>query len=72
MLMRSCRARYYKHGEDFLKSNTLPKSIIHTNVLLIPKKDLVESFTDLIPSSLNNYMNKVIYRMIDDNRGFTA
>lgn len=46
--------------------STLSKSITHTNLILIPKKDLVKSFSDLRPIILSNFLNKVISRFIHD------
>lgn len=54
----------------FCEGNTLPKSISHTNLVLIPRKDLVETFPDLIPISLSNFINKVISRVILDRCEF--
>ncbi|XP_070039154.1 uncharacterized protein [Nicotiana tomentosiformis] len=36
----------------------LPKSITHTNLVLLPKKPRVETFSDLRPISLSNFINK--------------
>lgn len=50
----------------FFSGMTLPKSITHTNLVLIPKKEKVVSFFDLRPISLSNFVNKVISRIIHD------
>lgn len=44
----------------FCEGNSLSKSITHTNLVLIPKKEIVESFLDPRPISLSNFINKVI------------
>lgn len=48
----------------FFARDTLPKSVTHTNLVLIPKKDVINSFSDLRPISLSNFINKVISRVI--------
>ncbi|XP_070008384.1 uncharacterized protein [Nicotiana sylvestris] len=42
----------------FYGGAALPKSITHTNLVLLPKKPRVETFSDLRPISLNNFINK--------------
>lgn len=49
---------------EFFAGNTLPKSITHTNLVLIPKKDNVQSFLDMRPISLSNFVNKILSRII--------
>ncbi|XP_060212152.1 uncharacterized protein LOC132639745 [Lycium barbarum] len=44
----------------------LPKSITHTNLVLIRKKVEVETFADMRPISLSNFINKVISRVMHD------
>ncbi|XP_049391503.1 uncharacterized protein LOC125855893 [Solanum stenotomum] len=51
---------------EFFAGNTLPKSITHTNLVLIPKKDNVQSFSDLRPISLSNFVNKILSRIVHD------
>ncbi|XP_059280947.1 uncharacterized protein LOC132034569 [Lycium ferocissimum] len=48
----------------FFEGQTLPKSITHTNLVLLPKKNEVESFSDMRPISLSNFINKVISRVV--------
>ncbi|XP_059310107.1 uncharacterized protein LOC132061280 [Lycium ferocissimum] len=48
----------------FFEGHTLPKSITHTNLVLLPKKNVVESFSDMRPISLSNFINKVISRVV--------
>ncbi|XP_075076724.1 uncharacterized protein LOC107810356 [Nicotiana tabacum] len=43
----------------FYGGAALPKSITHTNIVLLPKKPRVETFSDLRPISLSNFINKV-------------
>ncbi|XP_059292598.1 uncharacterized protein LOC132046072 [Lycium ferocissimum] len=50
----------------FFQGATLPKSITHTNVVLIPKKEMVQSYSDLRPISLSNFINKVLSRVLHD------
>lgn len=50
----------------FFNYGTLPKSITHTNFVLLSKKEKVLSFFDLRPISLSNFLNKVISRIITD------
>ncbi|XP_060170719.1 uncharacterized protein LOC132601661 [Lycium barbarum] len=50
----------------FFEGPTLPKSITHTNLVLLPKKNVVEAFYDMRPISLRNFINKVISRVVHD------
>lgn len=43
--------------------NTLPKST-NTNLILIPKKDSVQSFSKLRPISLSKFINKILSRIV--------
>lgn len=43
---------------------TLPKSITHTNLVLLPKKEKIASFSYLRPISLSDFLNKIISRLI--------
>jgi len=52
--------------QDFFAGNTLPKSITHTNLVLIPKKAHVQTFSDMRPISLSNFVNKILSRIIHD------
>ena len=45
---------------------SLSKSITHTNLILLPKKDHSNIFVDLRPISLSNFINKIIYRVLPD------
>ncbi|WMV24107.1 hypothetical protein MTR67_017492 [Solanum verrucosum] len=60
-------------GDDITKmvrasfcGQRLPRFITHSNLVLIPKKEDVKSFTDLRPISLSTFANKIISRMIHD------
>ncbi|XP_070041117.1 uncharacterized protein [Nicotiana tomentosiformis] len=44
----------------------LPKSITHTNLVLLPKKPRVETFSNLRPIILSNFINKVLSRVLHD------
>nr|XP_016440692.1 PREDICTED: uncharacterized protein LOC107766425 [Nicotiana tabacum] len=50
----------------FYGGAALPKSITHTNLVLLPKKPRVETFSDLKPISLSNFINKVLSRVLHD------
>ncbi|XP_070042663.1 uncharacterized protein [Nicotiana tomentosiformis] len=50
----------------FYGGAALPKSITHTNLVLLPKKPRVETFSDLRPISLSNFINKVLSRALHD------
>lgn len=52
--------------QSFFQGNTLPKSITHTNLVLLPKKEIIQTFSDLRPISLSNFINKVISRTLHD------
>nr|XP_016492705.1 PREDICTED: uncharacterized protein LOC107812184 [Nicotiana tabacum] len=44
----------------FYGGATLPKSITHTKLVLLPKKPMVQTFSDLRPISLSNFIYKEI------------
>lgn len=50
----------------FFQEKSLPKSITHTNLVLIPKKARVTSFSEFRPISLSNFINKIISRILHD------
>ncbi|XP_047269152.1 uncharacterized protein LOC107862039 [Capsicum annuum] len=50
----------------FFRGNTLPKSVTHTYSVLLPKKELVNTFSDLRPISLSNFIIKIISRIMHD------
>ncbi|XP_060170583.1 uncharacterized protein LOC132601519 [Lycium barbarum] len=57
-------ADVYKLVLEFFKGQTLPKSITHTNLVLLPKTDIVQTYSDLRPISLSNFINKIISRVV--------
>lgn len=48
----------------FFCGQHLPRFITHTNLVLLPKKPNVNSFTDTRPISLSYFINKVILRVL--------
>lgn len=50
----------------FFGGAPLPKSITHTNLVLLPKKPMVQTFSDLRPIGLSNFINKVMSRVLRD------
>lgn len=42
----------------------LPRYIIHTNLVLLPKKEVVANFGDLRPISLSTFTNKIISKVV--------
>ncbi|KAF3674344.1 putative magnesium transporter NIPA2-like isoform 1 [Capsicum annuum] len=60
------------HGEAFwgklkaaAEKKELPRYAANTNLVLIPKKEIVRTFGDLRPISLSNFVDKEIIRDID-------
>lgn len=51
---------------DFFIRHSLSKSITQTNLVLLPKKVIVNNFSDLSPISLRNFVNKILLRFIHD------
>nr|XP_009774912.1 PREDICTED: uncharacterized protein LOC104224892 [Nicotiana sylvestris] len=50
----------------FFNGHELPKFITHTNLVLLPKKKEVITFSDMWPISLSNFINKVFSRVIHE------
>lgn len=50
----------------FFGGDEIPRFISHTNLVLLPKKLVVNTFSDLRPISLSNFMNKVFSRIIHE------
>ncbi|XP_059310982.1 uncharacterized protein LOC132062424 [Lycium ferocissimum] len=50
----------------FFVGKELPRFITHTNLILIPKKEQVQSFSELRPISLSNFTNKIISRVLHE------
>lgn len=44
----------------------LPKFVTHTNLLLLPKKLVVNTFSDMRPISLSNFLNKILSRILHE------
>lgn len=44
----------------------LPRFITHTNLVLLPKKLVVNNFSNMWPISLSNFINKIFSRIIHD------
>ncbi|XP_060180862.1 uncharacterized protein LOC132610560 [Lycium barbarum] len=59
-------ADVYNLVKAFFDGQTLPKSFTHTNLVLLPKKNNIETFADMRPISLRNFINKVISRVVQD------
>lgn len=49
-----------------MKVITLLKSVTHTSLILIPKKEVIESFSDLRPISLSSFINKFIFIVLHE------
>ncbi|XP_059289054.1 uncharacterized protein LOC132042545 [Lycium ferocissimum] len=60
------KADVFSVVKAFFDGQTLPKSITHTNLVLLPKKNIVESFSGMRPIILSNFINKVISRVVHD------
>lgn len=48
----------------FFCGQELTKFITDTNLILVPKKEVVREFSDLRPISLSSFTNKIISRVI--------
>lgn len=44
----------------------MPRCVTHTNLVLIPKKEMVSTYGDLRPISLSNFVDKIISRLIHE------
>ena len=56
--------------QDFSQGNSLPKSITHSNLVLIPKKEIIQYFLNLRPVILSNFLKKILSRIIYDRLEF--
>ncbi|XP_075102115.1 uncharacterized protein LOC142177432 [Nicotiana tabacum] len=56
----------YDMVRALFNGHELPKCVTHTNLVLIPKKKEVTTFSDLRPISLSNFSNKVISRVVHE------
>ncbi|XP_019232503.1 PREDICTED: uncharacterized protein LOC109213197 [Nicotiana attenuata] len=50
----------------FFSGHELPRFITHTNLVLLPKKKEVVSFSDMRPISLSNFVNKIFSRVVHE------
>lgn len=50
----------------FYGGAAFPKSITHANLVLLPMKPRVQTFLDLRPIGLSNFIKKVLYRVLHD------
>lgn len=51
---------------DFFNGHERPKYVTHTNLVLLPKKKEVTTFSDIRPICLSNFSNKAILRVIHE------
>lgn len=51
---------------DIFNGQELPKFVTHTNLVLLPKNKKVNTFSDMRPISLSNFLNKVFSRVIHE------
>ncbi|KAH0773047.1 hypothetical protein KY290_010184 [Solanum tuberosum] len=51
---------------DFFAGNELPRAFTHTNLVLIPKVDNPQEFTDFRPISLSNFISKIISKLLNN------
>ena len=56
--------------QDFSQGNSLPKSTMHSNLVLIPKKEIIQYFLNLRPVRLSNFLKKILSRIIYDRLEF--
>nr|XP_016509454.1 PREDICTED: uncharacterized protein LOC107826922 [Nicotiana tabacum] len=56
----------YDMVRAFFNGHELPKFVTHTNLVLLPKKKEVNTFSNLRPISLSNFSNKVISRVVHE------
>ncbi|XP_019240885.1 PREDICTED: uncharacterized protein LOC109220870 [Nicotiana attenuata] len=50
----------------FFCGQQLPKSVTHTNLVLLPKRKEIMTFADMRPISLSNFVNKIFSRVIHE------
>ncbi|XP_047269313.1 uncharacterized protein LOC124899193 [Capsicum annuum] len=51
---------------EFFGGRKVPRFITHTNLVLLPKKKEVITFSNMRPISLSNFVNKIFSRVIHD------
>lgn len=49
--------KVYSMVKDLIEGNTLSKSVSHTSLVLILKKNIIEGFIDLSPVNRRNFIN---------------
>lgn len=52
--------------QEFFRGYSLPKSITHAKFVLLPKNEHIQSFTDLTSVILNNFINKIILKIVQE------
>lgn len=50
--------------QAFFSRYELTKFVTRTNLILIPKKEIVKGFSNLKPISLSSFVNKIISRLV--------
>lgn len=50
----------------FFYGQEIPRFITQTNLVLIPKKEIVKTFGDLRPIRLSTFANKIILRVLHE------
>ena len=56
--------------QDFSQGNSLPKSTMHSNLVLIPKKEIIQYFLNLRPVRFSSFLKKILSRIIYDRLEF--
>lgn len=56
----------YEMVRAFFNEADLPRYITHTNLVLIPKKSIVNTFSDLRPISVSNFGHKIFSRIVHE------
>lgn len=57
---------FFDMVKAFFNGHDLPKCVTHTNLVLLPKKKEVNTFSDLRPISLSKFINKMFSRVIHE------
>lgn len=52
--------------KSFFCGFELPRSVAHTNLILIPKKEAPKIFLDMRPISLSCFLNKIVSRVVHE------
>lgn len=61
-----CGMEIYHAATSWLNNGEFPSQIMETNMVLIPKKDNLESMRDLRPISLCNVLYKIISKVLSN------